>query len=126
MINNRPSGRGVAERNDCVIRAIATVTDTPYTAVAEFLRDHGFKRRNCGTYDVAFLRKFPVFNGWRFASATSVLPFGRYYVSGFGHSWCVIDGVLHDTFRHNRRARGIWLVTRVGEPDPKLNYLNQI
>ena len=109
---------------DCVCRAIAIATETPYQEVYDKLNELGKKERTgkrkkdksharTGVYKQT-IRKYMESIGWKWVPTmligqgckvhvkASELPKGRLVLSLSKHSTAVIDGVLHDTYDCSR------------------------
>ena len=109
---------------DCVCRAIAIATETPYQEVYDKLNELGKKERTgkrkkdksharTGVYKQT-IRKYMESIGWKWVPTMLIgqgckvhvkageLPKGRLVLSLSKHSTAVIDGVLHDTYDCSR------------------------
>lgn len=110
---------------DCVVRAIAIATETPYQKVYDDLFElnqtqHGKLRgaspRDGGT-KTATIRKYLTQIGWEFIPTMSIgtgckthlkedeLPKGRIICRVSKHLAAVVDGVIHDTHDPSRNGR---------------------
>lgn len=106
--------------DDCVCRAIAIVTGTPYKTVYdglnEFSKGQRTKHRSSartGMFKEA-TRAYLLKQGWTWTPTMAIgggctvhlradeVPSGRLIVKLSGHVAAVIDGVLHDTFDCSR------------------------
>lgn len=109
---------------DCVCRAIATATQTPYQEVYDKLNELGKKERiskrkkdkssaRTGVYKQT-IKKYMESIGWVWVPTMLIgqgckvhlkadeLPKGRLVVNVSKHTTAVIDGVLHDTYDCSR------------------------
>jgi hypothetical protein len=126
-----PNDRWGAEDNDCVVCAVASVTDILYSEV------HGWMKAN-GRRDKKGVNTYRMFGLWKKALGhcftymeikplpgykTTTLrrfalthPKGKYLVTIPGHAICVIDGIVVES---NRRARlrspvrNVWRVEKI-------------
>jgi hypothetical protein len=114
------------DTGDCVCRAIAIVTDTPYEAVYQMLieyskneRPRGGKKRSHPRTGVhmATIRKVMSALGWTWTPTMSIgsgttvhvradeLPStGRHLLSLSRHITALVDGVIHDTHDPSREG----------------------
>jgi hypothetical protein len=111
---------------DCVTRAIAIATGTPYRQVYDELSALGKHERigerkprrshaRTGVYRET-IRKYLLSHGWQWTPTMQIgqgcrvhlradeLPRGRLIVSVSRHLTTVIDGVIHDTFDPSRQG----------------------
>lgn len=114
----------LGKTGDCVTRAIAIATQTPYQEVYEALAVHCqqerlIKRRRPsprqGVFKAAY-RPYLEAKGWHWVPTmkigtgcrvhlrTEELPSGRLIVRLSGHLAAIIDGVVHDTYREDRNG----------------------
>lgn len=107
------------EADDCVCRAIAIATETPYKEVYDLINSFGKRERitkrrtsrstaRTGVYPDT-IRKIMQHLGWTWVPTMKIgqgckvhlkaeeLPRGRLVVSVSKHEVAVIDGVIHDT-----------------------------
>jgi hypothetical protein len=123
-------GRAVAgfkgSTSDCVTRAIAIATGTPYREVYDELsalgkqervgkRKSGRSHARTGVYRET-IKKYLLSHGWQWTPTMQIgqgcrvhlradeLPTGRLIVSVSRHLTAVIDGVIHDTFDPSRNG----------------------
>jgi len=129
------------ERNDCAVRAVAALTETPYEQVhammAQVGRKHrrgthrwtiwstlralGFETERCMSTD--FIRRYPGSHATALRSVTTHHPDRfpavwkdgqRYLMFTSGHVVAIVDGVNHDWTRGKaHRAQEIYRVTRI-------------
>lgn len=109
---------------DCVVRAIAIATETPYQKVYDDLFElnqrqkgklRGASPRDGGT-KTATIRKYMHSLGWKFVATIGIgtgckvhlksdeLPQGRIVVRASKHLVAVIDGVINDTYDCSRNG----------------------
>lgn len=111
---------------DCVCRAIAIATETPYKVVYDLInetaraertgkRKKGKSSARTGVYP-ATIRKVMATLGWKWTPTMRVgqgckvhlraeeLPSGRLVVSLSKHETAVIDGVIHDIYNPSDRG----------------------
>lgn len=112
--------RGAA--GDCVTRAVAIATETPYRDVYDALNTYAQRerprrgRRSSSRTGVngRTLRRYLADKGWAWTPTMQIgsgctthlradeLPSGRLIVSLSGHVTAIIDGVVHDTYLDDR------------------------
>jgi len=126
---NRNLSKRPGQSNDCVVRALSIVTETPYDTVYELLAKAG--REPCEGFDCGgWLRNHPRVLGGKFTPVKVAglddrysmrpdltplnfachHPSGRYILENEKHVWAVINGVHHDLWRvKNVPLSAAWL-----------------
>lgn len=121
---------GMQEHNDCTVRAIKNATGVPYRDAHSWAEKRG-RKNGKGVYfgtwmqDVATLKE--IVYGYRISCVLNpkyrnemqtlnqcmhLMRKGRYIVLVKGHTFAVIDGVIHDSGHNGDRKRvySIWQV----------------
>jgi hypothetical protein len=129
----RTQSKRPKQTNDCTVRALALVTETPYDTVYDKLKEHGrvcsdgfhLSRWIWGQVDpvlgepeyvfgyTAYWRPFQAQKGKKRMNPvefTKTFPQGRYICRTAKHVFAVIDGVVYDAFqeRDDRCIYGAW------------------
>jgi hypothetical protein len=104
-------------RSDCTVRALATLTDTVYGVMEEWLKANG-RRLNCAFNLYGYLEKHPSAFGWKFSPKPELCswplwdwPKGRFLVVTSTHCYAIIDGQRFDTWLDKRRPECVYEVT---------------
>lgn len=133
----RPKDRIATENNDCVVCAIANVTDAPYREVHALLKKAGRKdRKGFHTYRFFGERRIELghtfvacgsaelTHKWHSTSAPTKVtlsrfakqnPKGKFLVTIAHHALCVLNGVIVETNTRVRRSAKVkcaWLVSK--------------
>ena len=112
------------QADDCVVRAIAIASGSPYKYIYDTInmeasheRKSSRKRGKSSARDGVYkgtIRRYMEYMGWEWVSTMQIgsgckvhlradeLPSGRLVVSVSKHLTAVIDGVIHDTFDPSR------------------------
>jgi len=119
--------KGIA--GDCVVRALAIVTERPYkevyATVQEFCKKHGKGSARTGVpkevtralaehYGLKWVPVMRVGSGVTMHVSADELPSGRLMLKLSRHVVACIDGVIHDTYDASRDGRravyGYWVM----------------
>ena len=122
----RSQSKRSRQQNDCTVRALALAVDISYDEAYDILKEAG---RKCGagfhfkdwvtTAQVNNCKfewiSFPATKGERRMNPQkfcNTFPSGKYIARVAKHVFCVIDGVVHDTFEsaEDRCIYGCWKV----------------
>lgn len=99
---------GIAEKNDCAVRAYSIFTNTPYADAHQLFKDAGRKnfKGTPNTMIRGLMKDYVVENTYiTINELRRLYPNRRIYALKRGHAFTMINGVIYDSFKVGNKSK---------------------